>query len=185
MSEIDTGETPEPETNDDAAESGDAARDALPAPIKAIIDKERAASAKAVKDARDAQSQLAEARKLIKSHEDAGKSDAQRVEDRIREAETRADTAERLASEASVRLLRVGIAAKVGLPPDLAERLQGDDEASVMKDAEKLAELVGGRRIGGIGVGTGGSKPNRSAPSDPYAELSAGVFERIKQIKRF
>ena len=42
--------------------------------------------------------------------------------------------------------LRTKIALQNGLPIDLADRLVGDDEASIKADAERLASLVGNQR---------------------------------------
>jgi uncharacterized coiled-coil protein SlyX len=42
--------------------------------------------------------------------------------------------------------LRTKIALKNGLPYELADRLAGDDEASIQADAERLASFVGGNQ---------------------------------------
>lgn len=49
------------------------------------------------------------------------------------------------------------VAAQYGLPPELAERLQGDDREALAKDAERLAAVVGKpKTVGQAGPRRGG-----------------------------
>lgn len=70
---------------------------------------------------------------------------AQKRQDRIAELEGQ------LASQA-LAMLRVKVAQEVGLPAELAERLQGDDEKALKKDAEAMLKLL--KPAGGDGLGT-------------------------------
>lgn len=63
-------------------------------------------------------------------------SDAERFAQQIADLTTRASKAEQ-------RVLRLTVARAAGLPDDLAERLQGDDEEALAADAGRLAELFG------------------------------------------
>ena len=42
--------------------------------------------------------------------------------------------------------LKARIAREVGIPPELADRLAGDDETALKKDAESLAQLITSRK---------------------------------------
>lgn len=95
------------------------------------------------------------AEKKAKTFEDAQKSE-------LEKAQERAESAEKRAAELERSVLRAKVAAKHDLPAELADRLQGDDEAALEEDAKRLAVLVsppadmGGRRGGSVG-GSGGS----------------------------
>lgn len=49
---------------------------------------------------------------------------------------------QRRAADAELAALRYRIAYRLGLPPDLADRLQGTDEETITADAETLASMV-------------------------------------------
>lgn len=109
-----------------------------------------------LKKALNSERQLrAAAEKKLKAFEDAQKSD-------LEKAQERAEAAERRAAELERSVLRARVAAKHDLPAELAELLQGEDEATVEEHAKRLAALVappadmGGRRGGSVG-GSGGS----------------------------
>lgn len=72
--------------------------------------------------------------KQAQEAEQAKLTEAERFAAQIAEATARADAAEK-------RLLRQSVARKAGLPDDLADRLQGDDEDSLLADAQRLVEL--------------------------------------------
>lgn len=129
---------------------------------KEVVDKLRNESAGYRTKLRDAE---AEVQKL----KDAAKTDTERLEGAARTAEERAVKAEG-------RLARLLVARKAGLPDDVADRLVGDDEEALTKDAEKFAKLLGkeqpkpnldqGSRGGAAGeAGAGGGNP-RAAMND-------------------
>lgn len=101
------------------------------------------------------------AEKRIQEFEDAQKSDLEKVT-------ARAEAAEKKAADLERSVLRSRVAAKHDLPAELADRLQGDDEAALDEDAKRLAALVtpmgdmGARRGGGNG-GAGGSADDMNA----------------------
>ena len=78
-------------------------------------------------------------------------------------------------------LLKSNIVTKFDLPEEFADRLRGVTEAELTEDAERLSELLGGRKTGdestpknppagSVGVGVGGSGESTES-SDPV-ELS-------------
>jgi hypothetical protein len=83
-------------------------------------------------------------------------------EDGLEALKVRAEKAER-------DLLAFKFATRYGLPEELADRLQGVDEASFEEDAQKLASLLGG---GTGGLGKGGLDPNEES-FDPKAVAAA------------
>lgn len=76
---------------------------------------------------------LDELRAKVQQHEDATKSDTQKLEERATGAETRADKAE---AEAA----RLRVALRKGLTETQAKRLVGESEEDLEKDAEELLE---------------------------------------------
>lgn len=83
--------------------------------------------------------ELAEAKAALQKIEDAKKSD-------LEKATGRAEAAERRLAELEARELRRTVAAEVGLDPSLADRIHGDDEDALRKDAKALLEKVGGTK---------------------------------------
>jgi hypothetical protein len=77
----------------------------------------------------------AEAAARLREIEDAQKSEAQRAQEALAEAQREAETARLEALR-----LRVGVSA--GLPPEAISRLQGSTEDEIAADAAKLAELL-------------------------------------------
>ena len=63
--------------------------------------------------------------------------------------------------------LRRKVAAEVGLPADMADRLRGDDLRALRADAAKLAETISaGRPVGDIGIGRGNTASGRQRGVD-------------------
>lgn len=114
-----TSETDETES-DDQQDSGD------------DLEKMRAALKKANREAESF-------RRKLKDFEDAGKSEQEKLREGLTLAEQRADKSEG-------RYLRLKVGTSVGLPVDLAERLQGDNEDALVEDAKRLREALGGER---------------------------------------
>lgn len=67
--------------------------------------------------------------------------------------------------------LRTKIALKNGLPYELADRLAGDDEASIQEDAERLASFVGSSQLTPPLKG----QENSSENSGAYHSLLSGL----------
>lgn len=156
--ETGTGATPAGQGSTEGATPdttlGDGGREAL--------DKERAAR-------RDAARQLAEARQRIAQLEDAGKTETERTQARLQRAQVeleqsnrRIEELQQQATDREVRELKREVAAEKGLPPQVAERLQGTDLRSLRADAEKFREAINaGVPAGNLGLGHGGSTPGR------------------------
>lgn len=102
---------------------------ALPDAVKEILAKERRAAREADKRAKAAEAK-------VKEHEDAQKSEAEKTAER-------AETAERERDEARAELLRTRVAARIGLPDELVDRLRGDTEEALEEDAKSLMAAMG------------------------------------------
>jgi len=138
------GATP-PASSDEGAKPdvslGDKGREAL--------ERERAAR-------RDADRQLAEARKRVAELEDAGKSESERTRADLERATARIAELEQQQQERELLDLKREIAAEAQLPEQMAERLQGSDVRSLRADAKQLGEaLAAGRPVGDLGIGRG------------------------------
>ena len=91
----------------------------------------------------------------LKKYQDRDKSEQEKLE----EAKT---TAEKEAAEAKAELLRLRVAAKKQLPPELAERLRGEDEKELEQDADRLLELVKPKAQGDPDAGKGQEATGRT-----------------------
>jgi|SRR5690554_675070 len=80
-----------------------------------------------------------EAAERLQALEDAQKSEAQKQQDALAAA-----TAER--DQLRLDLMRRDVAAKVGLPPEMAARLQGSTVEELETDAKTLAPLIAARQ---------------------------------------
>lgn len=81
----------------------------------------------------------ADAADKLRSLEDAQKSEAQKQQDALAAA-----TAER--DQLRLDVMRRDAAAKVGLPPEMAARLQGSNAEELEEDAKALAPLIAARQ---------------------------------------
>lgn len=100
-------------------------------PLVKTLGKLRSELSEAEKTAKanaDAASQLAEI-------EAANQTQAEKDAKALADATKRADTAE-------ATLARLRVATSKGLPPELADRLQGNDETEMAEDADRLLALV-------------------------------------------
>ena len=80
-----------------------------------------------------AKAEAEQLRKQLKQHEDAKKSDQEKLEER-------AATAEAEAGDWKQKYLRLQVGTEKGLPTALADRLRGDDEKEMAADADRLLE---------------------------------------------
>lgn len=80
----------------------------------------------------------ADAAAKLRQIEDAQKSEVEKLRDAAAAAEARAKQAE-------AEVLRWRVAVRLGLPPALASRLQGDTEEAIEADARDLMEAVGNK----------------------------------------
>ena len=113
-----------PETG--AAETG---KGDVPTEVRAVLDKERHARREAEKALKAAESRLAEIA-------DKDKTEQQRLTESVATLTARAEAAE-------LRAMRLSVAAKTGLPQELAERLVGANEDEMADDAKRLKKLMG------------------------------------------
>lgn len=84
-------------------------------------------------DAEKAKKEREALAKQVKDHEDATKTDAQKLEDR-------ATGAEQKATKATLEAARLRVALKKGLTETQAKRLVGESEEDLEKDADELLE---------------------------------------------
>lgn len=134
---------------------------------QAALDKERTAR-------RDAERQATEYRRRVAELEDAGKPELERATGALKRVEAERDThaqrvaeLERTLADRDAADLRRKVAAEVGLPPDMADRLRGDNLQALRGDAKKLAEAISaGRPVGDIGIGRGNAAAGGRARDD-------------------
>jgi hypothetical protein len=131
---------------------GDSGREAL--------DKERTAR-------READRQLAEARRQVAQLQDAGKDENERRRSELERAQERIGELEGQQRDRDLLDLKREVADELHLPASLAQRLVGDDRRSLKADAQKLAaDLDAGRPVGDLGIGRGGAASGQSGRVD-------------------
>lgn len=116
-------------------------------------------------DSKKTKAERDELRGKVKKHEDASKSDQEKLEERT-------TTAEKNAAEAIKEAARLRVALRKGLTETQAKRLVGDDEEALEKDADELLESFRSEN------GDGDGKPRR--PKErlrPGAQPSTEVDE--------
>jgi hypothetical protein len=82
----------------------------------------------------------------------------------------RVSTAEQAVHQAQLERWRVEAAAREGLPPELADRLQGEDADSIVTDAKRLAKLFPVRKQARTGHASQSITPTRARQ----------IFDRIE-----
>lgn len=160
-----TGSTTASETDDHQSETDDTTDSG---DLSAQLERMKRALSKANREA-------ASHRKRLSEFEDRDKTDQQRATERAAEAEKRAQLAE-------TKLMRLEVAARKGLPAELAARLQGDTEEDLEADADALAKLIGdkgekkptGRRDPDQGRGNGRADSEDHDMND-WLRRAAGV----------
>jgi hypothetical protein len=93
--------------------------------------------------------------------EDAGKSEVERTRNQLQRETQRAEAAEARVAELERTGARLRIAEEVGLPLELADRIQGDDDRGMRADAKRLLDLTA-PADGRLGAGRGGVTPART-----------------------
>lgn len=132
---------------------------------------------------RDAERSAAEYRRRIAELEDAGKPDLERAQAALKRTQEESEAhAARVAdlegqiAERERHDLAVKAASEVNLPPEMAARLVGDNLQALRSDAKKLAETLGQRTRGDIGIGRGAAAAGRpqSVPMTQLIREAAG-----------
>lgn len=104
--------------------------------------------------------ELRDAQAKLKERDDREKTELQRLQDEVQAATKRAEVAEMAA-------LKARVAAKYGIPPEDAHRLQGDSPEEVDADGKALAKRWGA------------SPPN----GDERPDFSSGVRRPVQRPK--
>lgn len=149
-----------PEQTQDAASKDDATTE--PARAEAVEPAAKETDWKA--EARKWQSRAKEnstAAEKLAAIEEASKTEQQKLAER-------AEAAEKALAESRTESLRSRVALAKGLPSDLADRLRGDDEDSLLEDADRLLAMVKPRGPGDIDQGPRetGRKPRQLTKAD-------------------
>lgn len=97
----------------------------------------------------------------LKEYEDRDKSEAEKVVDRLKEAEAKASVAEQ-------RYLRASVGADKGLPRPMWDRIQGSTEEEMATDADSLLAVLAPKN----GTGSFDAGP-KGGTSKPDADMSA------------
>lgn len=121
--------------------------------VKALGDKGLAALERLREDRRRTKEELAAASAKAQKYdelENANKTELEKLQEREKELERKATTAE-------TALLKLSVALDAGLPHSMAARLQGSSKTELEKDAEDLAKQlnVGPRRTSNGNAGDG------------------------------
>jgi hypothetical protein len=132
--------------------------------VDKIVEKRLAREREKYADYDELKTKAAEYQKL----EDAKKSEAQKLEERIAAAEKRAADAEKAVGEAQIDALRARVAAKRNLSDAQAKRLQGTTVEELEADA---AELFGEPND----EAEDEAPPSRSASRRPQPRLKGGL----------
>lgn len=156
--------TDQPTDETSAPASEDTAPDTTDAP--AADDVDVAAMQKAL---RKANKEAENYRLKVKEYEDASKSEQERLADQLEEQKRRADHAERT-------LMRTQVAAAKGLPPKLADRLQGETAEELEADADSLLAEFDVRSLSPRPDPSQGAKGESSKPSTDMDSLLRGAF---------
>lgn len=132
-------------------------------PGKRALDRMKADLKKARKEAADAQVK-------VREYEDAGKSESEKLNQRLAAAEQRAKDSE-------AKLLRTEVAAEKGLTAAQARRLVGETREELESDADDLLEAFGSRNGGGGSEEAASRRPRErlrpGASSEPDETRSA------------
>lgn len=133
---------------------------------------------KAERQARkQAERKLAEVEAKIRSIEDREKTDLERLTDEAARAKAEA-------AAARTDLLRLQVAADMGLPADLTEFLTGDDEDSLRSKAEKLLAATADTRRHPAPDPSQGAKPGQpGADQLTRADLARMSPDEIEQAR--
>jgi hypothetical protein len=129
--------------------------DPTPKPDEPLGEPGKAALQAERKRASEAEKRAAEAEKRVKTYEDAQKTAEEKLAENLKAAQDRA-------AKAETALLRRDIAARAGLPADLADLLEGDEAAMTAR-----AELLKGH------LGTPAA-PRAPASTRPVESLQTG-----------
>jgi hypothetical protein len=97
---------------------------------------------KLLERAKTAESQIAEFEKARKAAEEESLTEQQRWQELAEKREQELAEAQRQVEEITISAMRTRIAAKMGLPEALAERLRGDTEDEITADAKALQKLI-------------------------------------------
>lgn len=123
---------------------------------------ERKARGAAEKASAAAQKKADDLAKRLQAIEDRDKSEAQKLADRLAEAENNATSAQG-------RLLRYEVAAEKKLPSEWAARLQGSTKEELEADADALLASLGTQQQRNTPNYDGGVRQSASTPSDMNA----------------
>lgn len=113
-------------------------------------------------------------------------SESKNLRTRAKQAEDKAAGVEEKDSRISTleaELLRERVARKLSLPDELVDRLRGDDEDSMLADAEKLVELLAPRRPSSqrpVEKLRGGGDPDREPEETDLSKIGARMFHRSR-----
>lgn len=129
----------------------------------------KAKARKHEKASKQTRQELEAAQAKLKEFEDRDKTEAEKAEEARKALEDRA-------SKAEAELLRLKVASKTKLPPELAERLRGGTEEELEADAVRLAELV--KTDEGPSVDTDAGKGEATSGERSFNDIIRGASAR-------
>jgi hypothetical protein len=100
----------------------------------------------------------------------------------VEDLQQQLERAQQTTHEAQLRQWRMEAVGRAGLPPELADRLQGDDPEAIVTDAERLARLFPLRKTLRTGHASQSGSPTRAQQIFNRIEgRSDNLFELIRQ----
>ena len=102
--------------------------------------------------------------------------------DEAQSAAERASALERDLQAATLATVRLRVAAQSGLPLELAERLQGNDESALQEDAKRLAQYLKPREYG-VPPPSGGTPAQLDISQMTPEEIRQHEAELLKRLR--
>lgn len=138
---------------------------------KKALEAEREARKKADRE-------ISELRSRLETFEDAQRTDEEKRSRELEKLREKAASEEKRAAELERRLIASRVAREVGLPSEMEERLRGTSEDEIKADAEKLREVIGGKRQGWPHVmEAGGSHESPASTSALFGAAFSRAFD--------
>jgi hypothetical protein len=110
---------------------------------------------------------VAAERKKLQDKLDEEQKSRQALEQQLAEESKKAEELQKKADAAAKDGMRMKVGLELGIPAPLVDRLQGDDEDALRKDAEGLKELIKEQPAGYSGPS------HKPPPNEPEQDMSA------------
>lgn len=99
-------------------------------------------------------------------------ADLKAANDSLSEKSKNFDDADKRAKSAETKLSKIKVAAEYGIPPELADRISGETEEDMKKDAEMLSKFTSMRKVAPLAGNNG--------KNDVWSDFAAQLSKKIK-----